>query len=208
VTSPAEKDESDLVARLRVRDEDLAEALFVQYAEQLARLAERQLSAKVTRRIDGDDVVQSVFRTFFVRVERGEFQIDSSDQLWKLLVQITLRKAAEQARKHTAAMRDGRRDADGSAIMSALVSRPPELAEALLLNEEIDRAIGNLPVNQRPHYRRLLELKLAGFTNDEIAEHLAVVRRTVERMLVRLQGSLAAKDPQGGRSSSGTETSG
>ena len=194
VTSPPDDNELELVARVRVRDPDAAEALFVRYAEQLARLAERQLSAKALRRVDGDDVMQSVFRTFFGRVERGEFQINSSDQLWKLLVQITLRKAAAQGRKHTAAMRDGRLEPDGSAMMSALMARPPDVAEALLLNEEIDCAIRNLPANQRPHYRKLLELTLAGYSNDEIADQLGVVRRTVERMLERLRGSLEAND--------------
>lgn len=179
------------MTQVRAGDAAAADALFVKYAEQLARLAERQLSARVARRVTGEDVVQSVFRTFFVRVERGEFQIDSSDQLWKLLVQITLRKSAEQGRLHTAAMRDGRLEEVGSAIMSALIARQPEVAEAQLLNEEIDRAICNLPAQQHLAYRRLLELRLAGHANDEIADQMGISRRTVERMLTRLQGSLS-----------------
>lgn len=194
MSSRSDDSDFDVIPRVRLRDPEAADALFVRYAEQLARLAERQLSSKVTRRVDGDDVVQSVFRTFFVRVERGEFQIDTSDQLWKLLVQITLRKAAEQGRKHTAAMRDGRQEVDDSAWLSAAVARPPEAEEAQLLNDEIDRAIGNLPAHQQPHYRQLLELKLAGHSNDEIAEHLGVVRRTVERMLKRLESSFDSRD--------------
>ena len=189
-----EKSGNDLVQQVRAGDDAAAEAIFRRYAEQLARLAERQMSRQVARRLDGDDVVQSVFRTFFVRVERGEFQINSSDQLWTLLVQITLRKACEQGRRHTAGIRDGRLEADDSALLSALVARPPEIEEAHLLNDEIDRAISNLPVNQHPAYRQLLELKLAGYSNDEIADQLGIVRRTVERMLSRLQGSLIAND--------------
>lgn len=192
LASPSNQSDLDLIPRVRAKDSEAAEEIFTRYAEQLARLAERQLSSRVARRVDGDDVVQSVFRTFFVRVERGEFQIDSSDQLWKLLVQITLRKACEQGRRHTAAMRDGRLETNDSVLMSALVARPPDVAEAQILNEEIDRAISDLPAQQQPHYRRLLELKLAGHGNDEIAEELNVARRTVERMLIRLQGRLEA----------------
>lgn len=191
LTSDMNDSAGDFIPRLRAKNTDAAEALFARYAEQLARLAERQLSACVARRVDGEDVVQSVFRTFFVRIERGEFQIDSSDQLWKLLVQITLRKACEQGRLHTAAMRDGRLEEDSSVVMSALIARPPEAAEAQSLNDEIDRAIGNLPTQQHPHYRRLLELRLAGHSNEDIAEELSISRRTVERMLSRLQGCLS-----------------
>ncbi len=185
-------DGSEMIARLRNRETEASEAVFARYAEQLARLADQHLNGKVKRRVDGDDVVQSVFRTFFGRVERGEYQINSSDQLWKLLVQITLHKAAQQGRAHTAAKRDGRREADGSAVVQGLVSRSPEITDALLLNEAIDCAVGNLPSKQQPRYRMVLELTLAGFSNDDIAERLGIVRRTVERMLVRFQSLLEA----------------
>ena len=44
-----------------------------------------------------------------------------------------------------------------------------------------------MPSGQQELYRRLLELKLAGHSNDEIAGELGIVRRTVERMLNRLE---------------------
>ena len=47
--------------------------------------------------MDADDIVQSVFRTFFRRAQAGEFRIDSSAQLWQLLVRITVLKAQHQA---------------------------------------------------------------------------------------------------------------
>ena len=83
---PSENTNMDLVARVRANDEAAANKVFHQYAEQLARMAECHLSRQTVRRVDGDDVVQSVFRTFFARVERGEFQINSHDvggRTWK-----------------------------------------------------------------------------------------------------------------------------
>src|SRR3954451_5154153 len=80
--------------------------LFDRYAQRLARLAEQHLSRKMAGRLDGEDVVQSVFRTFFRRSAQGEFQIDSSAQIWRLLVKITLLKARAKGRHHTAGVRD------------------------------------------------------------------------------------------------------
>jgi len=95
-----------LVQRYRQGDPDAAGELFAYYARRLSRLAQQFISRKPGGRIEGDDVVQSVFRTFFRRCADGEFQIDSSAQLWQLLVKITMTKARAQGRRNTAAKRD------------------------------------------------------------------------------------------------------
>src|SRR5690348_2853158 len=87
---------------LRGADPGIAEEIFARYARGLVRVAQQHLSRKVAGRVDGEDVVQSALRTFFRRGERGDFRIDSSGQLWRLLVRITLMKARAQARFHTA----------------------------------------------------------------------------------------------------------
>ena len=99
---------AELVERLRAGDPRAAEELFAAYAQRLTCLAEQQLSRKLAARLDGADVVQSVFRTFFRRSAAGEFRIDSSAQLWRLLVKITVRKARALARYHSAKQRDAR----------------------------------------------------------------------------------------------------
>ena len=183
-----------LISRVRAGDDAAAEAVFMKYAEQLARLAEQNLSQRVARRVDGADVVQSVFRSFFVRAERGEFQISSSAELWKLLVQITLNKARQQGRRNSAGLRDVRREANESGLLTAIADNQPSPEDALILNEVIEQALGKLPESQRPAYQKLIELKLADYSNDEIADQLGIVRRTVERMLKRLEGAFDADD--------------
>jgi RNA polymerase sigma-70 factor (ECF subfamily) len=72
--------------RLRAGVPEAAQRLFSEYALRLAHVAEQHLSSKSAGRLDRDDVVQSVFRTFFRRSARGEFRFDGSEQLWSLLV--------------------------------------------------------------------------------------------------------------------------
>ena len=83
-----------------------ATELFELFSHKLTAVAERHLSQRLSQRVDGEDVVQSAFRTFFRRGERGDFTIAGSAGLWRLLVTITLAKARSQGRRHTSPKRD------------------------------------------------------------------------------------------------------
>src|SRR5882672_9712028 len=97
----AEPGVSDIVSHLFAGDPAAAYAVFDRYSERLVRLAEKHLSRRLAGRVAGEDVVQSVFRTFFRRGADGEFKLDGSAQLWQLLVRITVLKARAKARHHT-----------------------------------------------------------------------------------------------------------
>jgi RNA polymerase sigma-70 factor (ECF subfamily) len=111
---------AELFQRLQEGDPQAAARVFVRYSRQLRRLAEQHLSRQLAGRLDGEDIVQSVFRTFFRRSAQGEFHIDCSAQLWQLLVKITLRKAQAQGRSHTAERRSA------GAEVQRMARRPEE----------------------------------------------------------------------------------
>jgi RNA polymerase sigma-70 factor (ECF subfamily) len=178
----------NLVERWRKGDPLAAEQLFARYAVRLARLAEQRLSQKLAARVDGEDVVQSVFRTFFARTARGEFRIDDSAAVWKLLVKLTLRKARAQARRHLAE----KRDAGGEVRMeegapAGSPSPEPGPAEAAELVDQIEHLLRGLP----GLHCHVLERRLQRHTVAEIADDLAVSRQTVYRALELLQHRLA-----------------
>jgi RNA polymerase sigma factor (sigma-70 family) len=178
---------TELVVRLRGGDPRAAEELFAHYANRLTRLAEQHLSHKLAARLDGADVVQSVFRTFFRRSAAGEFRIDSSAELWRLLVQITLQKARAYGRQHTAGVRDvGAEAPDSSALLIDAVTREPGPAEAAALVDQIEAVLRGLPAL----YCDLLQLRLEGHTVADTAARLGVSRRTVHRGLRLLQERL------------------
>jgi RNA polymerase sigma-70 factor, ECF subfamily len=184
------KSESEDEASKGQQDEpDLAVArLFERHAQRLAHLAERHLSRELSSRVDGEDVVQSVFRTFFRRCSLGEFKIDSSAQIWQLLAKITLLKARAVGRFHTAEKRDvGFEARSRDAFLKGAVTREPGPAEAVALVDQIEVLVRDLP----PLYRDLLELRLRGFAVSEIAQELSVSRRTVQRALNLLQERLS-----------------
>jgi RNA polymerase sigma-70 factor (ECF subfamily) len=170
-------------------DAQVVARLFERYAQRLAKLAEQHLSRRVAVRVDGEDVVQSVFRTFFRRSAQGEFQIDSSAQIWKLLATITVRKARASARYHTAEMRDPRAEVPGGddSAFHRPVSHEPGPVEVVTLFDQIEELLAGLP----SMYSDVLSMRLLGWSVSEIGPELDVSRRTVQRALSLLQQRLA-----------------
>jgi RNA polymerase sigma-70 factor (ECF subfamily) len=185
--------QTDWNDQLRDGDPDAAEVLFDRYALRLVRVAEQHLSRRLAGRLDGEDVVQSVFRTFFRRAEAGEFRIDTSEQLWRLLVRITVLKARAKARHHTAGLRDATAEVGegASGIVAGVPDGEPGPTEAVALVDQIEALLRGLP----HAYARVLELRLAGDSVTEVAERLGLSRQGVHRMLGLLRDRLRAADP-------------
>jgi RNA polymerase sigma-70 factor (ECF subfamily) len=177
---------AQLLARWRTGDEAAAELLFRRYAERLIGLVRLRLSEKLARRVDPEDVVQSVYRSFFLGARNGRYALDQSGDLWRLLVGITKHKLGHQFEYHTADKRAlDREDNDVSLrrLDAAALTADPSPAEASSLADEVDqimRALDPLP-------RQMFELRLQGFTLDEIADQTRRSLRTVRRVLDRIK---------------------
>jgi RNA polymerase sigma factor (sigma-70 family) len=184
---------ADLLRRWNEGDEAAAAELFHRYAARLTRVADEHLSRRLAGRAEGEDVVQSVFRTFFRRSASGEFRIDSSAQIWQLLVKITLMKARGKARFHRAAKRSVDVEvgaAEQDAWLHEVLARDPDPAEAAELVDQLEELMRGLP----PLYCRILDLRLQGHNPTEIAGELRVSRQTVYRALDLLQQRLAESE--------------
>src|SRR5262245_44934727 len=97
---------------LRGGDLDAARALWERYSARLVRLAQASLS---TRRRSGaaedeEDAAPSAFDSFCRAATEGRFpRLDDRDDLWRLLLAITERKAADQMRRARRQKRGGGR---------------------------------------------------------------------------------------------------
>lgn len=178
---------TELLRRWQSGDEEAARQLFQRYSAKLIGVAEKHLSARLAQRFDGEDVVQSAFRTFFKRSSRGEFKISSSAQLWRLLVTITLAKARDQARRHTAARRDVKAEGGSQRewLWQSLAGEPGPL-EAAALVDQIEVLLDGLP----DIHGQVLALALEDHSRTEIAQRMDVSRQTVYRVLAVLQTRL------------------
>jgi len=177
-----------LVARWRAGDQDAAKELFDRYASRLVALARRQISQRLASRVDPEDVVQSVFRSFFGRVKAGKFRIEEQDDLGKLLVRITVHKTLRKVEYHRAAKRDPRLEAvqgdyTGDDLLQVLDRDPtPEAVVAFV--DQLDHFLSQL----RPEERQILELRFQGYTNGEITKKLGIYDRKIRRLIERVRG--------------------
>ena len=66
----------DLLVRLRAGEEAAAADVFDRFTQQLIAKAQSRMSRAVRQKVDAEDVVQSVYRSFFTRFKDGQFELE------------------------------------------------------------------------------------------------------------------------------------
>jgi RNA polymerase sigma-70 factor, ECF subfamily len=194
-----------LLARVRAGDDAAAAVIFQRFVDRLAAHAHQRLSPVVRRQIDAEDIVQSVYRTFFRRVRQGQFRVDHWGSLWGLLTRITFCKCARAANKVRGGPRENslRTNSDSSAFDSGLdweaIAREPSPAEAAALNDTLDALLEPLGES----HREILRLALQGYTQAEIGNRVGCSERTVRRVLTQAQADLKKMQPLGAETERG-----
>jgi len=159
----------------------------VRYAHRLRALAEAQCSADLARRVDADDIVQSVFGSFFRRASHGYYDVPAGEELWKLFLVIALNKIRAKGAFHRAAKRDVRLTTGGDLFDQAVASQTnQDDAAYTFLQLTIDEALERLP----PPHRHMVEYRIEGYEVAEIAQKTGRSKRTVERILQETRKTL------------------
>ncbi|MCS6897445.1 MAG: ECF-type sigma factor [Nitrospira sp.] len=168
-----------LVDLLQAQDAAAAAQLWERFVPRLLGLARRVLSGHPRLNGFADDVVQSVFASFFQRAQAGRFFLDDREDLWNLLAVITVRKARKAIRREKSEKRGGGQIAN-EAGSSAL---PLEVLAVSNLGPEFDLHAEEMLSGLPEELRTVAVLRLMGHTNAEIARQLDWTVRKVERKL-------------------------
>jgi RNA polymerase sigma-70 factor (ECF subfamily) len=179
-----------LLRRLGADDPGAAAAVVDRFGQRLIGLAAGRLGPLLRPKAEPEDVVQSVFKSFFSRQRDGQFDLHGWDSLWDVLVVITLRKCCNRADYLRAARRDVRREVPLAAAeadpLVALTSREPTPEEAAVLAETVEQLLQGF----RERDRAVLALTLQGFAVAEVSGQVGCSERKVYRVLERAREEL------------------
>jgi DNA-directed RNA polymerase specialized sigma24 family protein len=181
---------------LKAGESEAARRLWGRYFSRLVHLARSELQARRREAAeDEEDAALSAFDSFCRGAARGRFPLlNDRDNLWRLLTVITVRKARDQLQRQAAQKRGGGwvawptaetassaahigDDADG---LDRMVGREPSPELAAMMADEYLRLGDDLGDDS---LRRILDLRLEGYTRPEIARRLGCAVRTVGRKL-------------------------
>lgn len=172
------RSDDSLVRRFREGEDAAATSIFHRYAGRLRALAGQYCTGGLARRFDADDVVQSVFRTFFQGVRRESFDVPPGGELWGLLMVLAVNKVRNLVDFHHAQKRDTRQTTDFPDVDHQRVLTEDESA-ASFLRMVLDEVVAGLPESNRD----IIRMRIEGYEVSEIATHVGRSQRTVERVL-------------------------
>ncbi len=190
-TPPYEElSDQELLERFQQGDEEAATHVYQRYAHRVHGLIRKKTSTGLSGCVEPEDLVQSVFRSFFRRSATNLYQVPGEADLWNLLLVIALNKVRDAAAYHHRAKRDVRRNV--SFEQAELPIDPKLLGDERVFTElilTIEDLLSGLPFPDN----RIVELRIQGHDLDAIAENIQRSRRTVERVLQNFRIMLKAQ---------------
>lgn len=169
-------------------DPEAARSLWERYFTRMVRLANAKLNAARHLGLveDGEDAALSAIDSLLGGLAQGKFTtLSDREDLWKLLVVITARKAYDQVERARTAKRGSGRvmvesaldpDGDGKWTLDALASREATPEFTAMVLEQCRALLAALPDDES---REIAVWKMEGHTRQEIADRLACSSRTV-----------------------------
>ena len=160
--------------------------MYHRYARRLLALARAESGRDLAARVDAEDIVQSVFGSFFRGVKQGYYEAPPGEELWGLFLVIALNKVRAKGAYHRAAKRDVRKTRGDVAPGSFEPPADDETAHRLL-TMVVDEVLAGLPEG----HRDVVRLRIEGYEVAEVAAQTGKSKRTVERILQEFRNTMA-----------------
>ena len=168
-------------------DSGAANEIWRHYFDRLAGAVRGRLYGQNRAVSDEEDIVLSVFNSFYDAAQDGRFpDLADRDDLWRLLMTMAARKGIDK-RRHDQRQRRGGDvtvqsldQQDESGQFAEAIGTEPSPEMVLMMQEAVERLFSHLGVGQ---LRDLAGAKLEGYSNAELARKFDCSERTIERRL-------------------------
>jgi RNA polymerase sigma factor (sigma-70 family) len=174
---------ADFMRRIRAGDEQAAVEMVRRYEPLIRREIRLQLEdRRLSRLFDSMDICQSVLKSFFFRTAAGQYDLDTPEQLQRLLVTMAKNKLASAARGQHRQRRDQRRVVGGGAEhLEGALADVPTPSDVVAGEELLDRFRQALNEEER----QLAELRGEGMAWGDIAARLGGTAQARRMQLAR-----------------------
>jgi RNA polymerase sigma-70 factor (ECF subfamily) len=157
---------NSFILRIRAGDEGAARELVRRFEGVIRREVRLRLEdRRMLRVFDSMDISQSVLNSFFARAGSGQFELETPEQLVKLLIGMTRNKLAFQVRRQRARRRDSRLNAHTRVDDMQVVSKTPGPSE-LAANHDL---FNTVRCRLDEEERQIVDLRAQGWEWSEIA---------------------------------------
>jgi RNA polymerase sigma factor (sigma-70 family) len=181
------------IAQLKAGEEEAASRLFSRYWPRLVGIARRKLDGMPRRAQDEEDIAQKAFWGFYESVRAGRLpRLSNRQELLAVLTHITVCQAINQLKYEVGVAKRGAGHVLSEEVLDgpgSLGSSPrgleqvkdPDITpeEHVMLDDCYQHYMSSLP----EHLHEFAEMRLAGFTHQEIAKHKGCTERTVDRKI-------------------------
>jgi RNA polymerase sigma factor (sigma-70 family) len=172
---------TDLIRRVRGGDETAAAELVRQYEPAIRRSVRLRLDPRLRRSCDSMDLSQAVLCSFFVRAASGQYELETPQQLLKLLATMARNKLTKARRYQLQARRDDRRVEPGSAEEQQLRAAGPSPSQQISARELLAEVRRRLS----PQEQQLMELRNQGHDWAAIAAEVGGNPEALRKQLAR-----------------------
>lgn len=172
---------------VKAGDSAAVDRIWQHYFDRLVRSVRARLYGQDRAVSDEEDIVLSVFESFYNAAENGRFpDLSDRDDLWRLLLRMAARKVVDKRRHDRRQRRGGNvevhsldQTGENDSVIEAIGDEPsPEMV--MMMQESVDEFFSHLGVGQLSD---IAGAKLEGYSNAELAERFGCSERTIERRL-------------------------
>lgn len=182
----------EFMRRLEKGEPDAETEVFHRLYNRLKAFAATRLHAGLRPKVEASDVVNSALKSFHKVARAGDYHAEGWHNLWQILVDITRKKCARQAKKYETQKREIRREqslqpyGDDSETGSAPADSQPtpeDIVECAETLEWLQRQVTERQFN-------IFLLRAGGWKRREIAEEILGCSETTVDRAVKVIGNL------------------
>lgn len=176
---------SHWIDRIKVGDEAAANQIWHHYFDRLVTAVRNRLHGHNRAVSDEEDVVLSVFDSFYAAAGEGRLpDLADRDDLWRLLLRMAARKVIDKHRHDRRQQRGGDlviHSLDGNqGTVIEVIGDTPSADMVMMMEESVEQFFSHFDVG---HLRELAVAKLEGYSNAELARRFGCSERTIERRM-------------------------